>query len=719
MNTEGTNNPPQESQSLHQSEFTQHMPSDGEHIAEPEAQEVFLAERPADIGRVAVASAELPITPEIQRTPEDDAQQVESERKMNTSENIRTLQKRFGERFVKGDLMEGGGYTGGAARELLAGFMDQPGFADQLKRLIPNKHGALKVLKDNHAYIQATLEKQYKDDPSHEKAPAKNPYELARSVGYELTGPFESTGEFVGLDRQDFRTSDHLCTFNDPTGRLKGYHILWLRQTDVSDTLPADQLAQDTLSDAWKTYLKTIGRYDQDLDAYDLTNLRPTREDPYGISSMSVQISRTGTAVSIKNRYNHTVGNPDNTLDSNLDNVAYGLKRAVYSKVGREDLMDKTSVALAEGYIADNEGGIHHYQYEEDNIYYGDYGYINNGVVTTIDRGKYYMISPQLYAPMNGKGDELRLGQRASDLTGLEVCSDVRFLYESSKAKHSEKDLHIAELRLTYTERDQEQLKVVLVETLKDQYVAAYAAYSEVAEQVSSLSRSDRAVSAAKRMLFGRRHEAAPKPPLTEVELTEVLDTKLKEWEENGTITHLIEKLIKQGTRHTIVATPEAELTQADIVNLFEQFGEGQPIKTYVADIYKNDTIDRDALAPGVTPGSKGVSVALVPSNTDYELNDRTADTQSTLLDARLEATPHLKHRVPTLLEALTYWKTLRAGGDLLTDGAYEKTAFRLFKHAKLGSDALVPFVYVRDGGKPCLINSGSGNDDSGRLLVG
>jgi hypothetical protein len=718
MNTEGTNNPPQESQSLHQSEFTQHMPSDGEHIAEPEAQEVFLAERPADIGRVAVASAELPITPEIQRTPEDDAQQVESERKMNTSENIRTLQKRFGERFVKGDLMEGGGYTGGAARELLAGFMDQPGFADQLKRLIPNKHGALKVLKDNHAYIQATLEKQYKDDPSHEKAPAKNPYELARSVGYELTGPFESTGEFVGLDKQDFRTSDRLCTFNDPT-RLKGYHILWLRHADVSDTLPADQLTHSTLSGAWKTYLKTIGRYDQDSETYDIANLRPTREDPYGISSMSVQISRTGTAVSIKNRYNHTVGNPDNTLDSNLDNVAYGLKRAVYSKVGREDLMDKTSTPLAEGYTVDNEGGIHHYQYEENNVYYGDYEYINNGVATTIDRGMYYMISPQLYVPKSGDGDELLLGQRGAGSQRLEVCSDVRFLYESSKTKHSEKDLHIAELRHAYAERDHERLRLVLVEALRDQYKTTFAAYSEVAEQVASLSRSDRAVSAAKRMLFGRKYEATPKAPLTEAELTEVLDTKFAEWEENGTIAHLIEQLIKHGITHTIVATPEAELSQDDIVKLFEKFGEKQPIKTYVADIYKNDKIDTDALAPGLTPGSKGVSVALVPSNTDNELNNRTADTQSTMLDARLEATPHLKHRVPTLLEALTYWKTLRAGGDLLIDSAYEKTAFRLFKHTKLGSYALVPFVYVRDDGKPGLGDSLSGYDNGVRLLVG
>lgn len=403
----------------------EHLRVGGEHIPE----------RSVGIGSVAVAAVELQAAQEV------DVQQLESERKINTMENLRILQKRFGERFVKGDLLEGGGYTGGAARELLAGFMDRPGFANELRRLIPNKHGALRLLKDNHAYIQATLEQRYKDDPSHEKAPARDPDELARSVGYELTGPFTSTAEFVSLDRQDFRQGERLCTFNEPTGQLRDYNILWLRHAEVAQTLPADQLTVGTLSEAWKTYLKTIGRYDRDADSYDLDGLRPTRDDPYGTSSMSVQISRKGTHVSVKNRYNHTVGNPDNTLDSDLDNVAYGLKRAVYQRVGREDLMDKTSVVLAEGYIADNEGGIHHYQYEEGNVYYGDHEYINNGVVTTIDRGKYDMVSPQLYVPKSGKGDELRLGQRGTELAGLEVSSDVQFLFKSS-AKSNEKTQH-------------------------------------------------------------------------------------------------------------------------------------------------------------------------------------------------------------------------------------------------------------------------------------
>ncbi len=160
---------------------------------------------PGEMGAVAIAAAT-----ELLQTPEVGVEQLESERKKNTNENLRALKNRFSERFVKGDLMEGGGYTGGAARELLASFMDQPGFANELKRLIPSKHGALALLKDNYTYIQATLEQRYKNVSEYERQLAKDPYELARSVGYELTGPFESTDEFVPYDKQDFRSNERL-----------------------------------------------------------------------------------------------------------------------------------------------------------------------------------------------------------------------------------------------------------------------------------------------------------------------------------------------------------------------------------------------------------------------------------------------------------------------------------------------------------------------------
>lgn len=655
---------------------------------------------PADIGSVAVASAEIPETPGV------GVEQIESDRKKNTGENLRLLKNRFGERFVKGDRMEGGGYTGGAARELLAGFMDRPGFADELKRLIPGKRGALTLLKDNHAYIQATLDQHYKDDPGYEDQPAQDPYELARSVGYELTGPFESTGEFVPLDKQDFRPGERLCTFNSPVERLRGYHILWLRHAEVADTLPADELTADNLSEAWKTYLKTVGRYDQGSDSYDLDGLSPARDDPYGTSSMSVQISRQGTHVSIKNRYNHTVGNPDNTLDSDLDNVVYGLRRAVYHRVGREDLMNKTGVALAEGYITDNDGGIHPYDYEENNVYYGNYEYIENGVVTTVDRGQYYMISPQLYVPRSGKGDELRLGQRSTELAGLEVSNDVRFLYEN-KGKGGEKDPHISELRQAYAERDHAELRRSVVEHIREQMEEAFNAYQAVAERLEG----------DKRGLFRRGGEQT----LTSEQFEALFAKKDKEWQQNGVYDYMVEKLIKDGLRHTLVATPNVELDEERLVGLAEAFGKDQPYETYIYDdMYRRGRYSATELSGPF--GSGSVRLSLIPSNYDSDFGEQSAELQKQMLAEKRKEQPGLNLRVPSLLDAVSYWYRLRAGKANLTGSdVLDQTYIRHFDLDPIHSVgwSRVPRSFVYGYGEPELDRAGAGYRGGARVAVG
>jgi hypothetical protein len=634
---------------------------------------------------------------DLKVAPEDAAQQQESERKKNTTENLRVLQKRFGERFVKGNLMEGGGYTGGAARELLAGFMDRPGFADELKRLIPGKHGALQLLKDNHAYIQATLEQLYKDDPNHERAPAKDPYETARSVGYELTGPFTSTSEFVPYDKLDFPPGklgqERLCTFSNPGERLRDYHILWLRRNEVADILPADKLTADNLNDVWKTYLKTIGRYNQESDSYDLAGLRPTRDDPYGTSSMSVQISRSGTHVSIKNRYNHTVSSPDNTLDSDLDHVAYGLKRAVYSSVGREDLMDKTSVALAEGYCADNDDGIHHYEYEEDNVYYGDYEYISNGVVTTIDRGKYYMISPQLYVPRSGKGDEINLRPKRAEGAELAVGTDVRFLYKNS-SNSKEKDLRLTELRQAYAERDHGELTRALYEALMEQAASSHQGYAEIARATGA-------------------------EVVSEQEFSQLCDAKMAEWHQSGVMDYLVRDFVENGNKPNLLATPNVVADWQTLRAIAVQFGEGQPYETYIyEDLYSQYSAEELSGQP--TEGHLRLSI--MPSGYIKQLGYEPVETQLAALRQLQAEQPALKARVPSVLEAITYWQTLRARGNKVQgNGTFEKTYIRHIdlEPKRIVSWSDVPYSYVRDRGGPYLYRSNAESGGDARVLVG
>lgn len=377
------------------------------------------------LGSSGVVLADVTVNPAIAG--------IEQSRKDIVNRNLNALKKRFGEEFVKGKRLGSGEYAGGGAREVLSSFMEKPDFATELKRIIPNTHQALDTLRDNQDYVLALLEDRYNNDTDVEKEPPKDPYELAKQAGYELTGPFESVEDFADY-ASDFRGYERICTFNNPHGRLTAYNILCLRHDEADTILPADELTQETLTKPWQDYLKTIGRYDAISTSYNLEGLQPTREDPYGTSSMSVQISRRGSHVSIKNRYNNTVASPDSTYKNNLDNVAYGLKPAVYHQVGREDLLSIASQQeLHEDYITDNKGGIHRYYQETNNIYLGYFEYIENGGVKTIDKGAYDMLAPNLYISKNGNGEVIQLGNTVdaeTDKTSFEILEGgTRRLY--------------------------------------------------------------------------------------------------------------------------------------------------------------------------------------------------------------------------------------------------------------------------------------------------
>lgn len=580
------------------------------------------------IGRLVIGVVEQLSSASLDEA--DYAYRLDCERIKNTTKNIRLLKKRFGERFVKDKSMEGGSCTGGA-REILASYMDRPGFANELKRLIPNKYGALKLLQNNYSYIHSKLEKLYNDSLECECGPPQDPYKLARSVGYELTGPFTYSSEFKPYDEQDFRLDERLCTFKNPDERLKAFHILWLRSIDLANTLPVDQLTANNLNDSWKDYLKTIDRYHQQSDSYNLVNLDPTRDDPYSTSSMSVQISRENKCVSIKNRYNSS----SNTLNNNLDNIAHGLKYAVYSLVGREDLMNNIEIPLAEGYITDSDGGIHKYHYRENNIYYGNYEYIKDGVATAISSARYNMVSPQIYVSKSDKSDVLFLGKRSAVEANLEASEDVRFLYESNKFNDTKKDPLVTELRQSYIERDIN----VLNETLIKQAESSYQGYAEVATMMGV-------------------------EVVNKTEFDQLFKVKMAEWRRDGVIEYLLRDLIEYKNEPSLLVTPNIIAKWKDLRSVAIRFGKNQPKK-----INKYEILDRlsfgkiyhncsaEQLSGTKTDGS--IRFGVMPSKSEllYKVDD---DKKLSRLKKIQSVNPCLNARAPSLLDAITYFYTLR-----------------------------------------------------------
>ncbi len=95
----------------------------------------------------------------------------------------------------------------------------------------------------------------------------------------------------------------------------------------------------------------------------------PKREDPYGLSLLYIRIPIGGNSIRITCRYNSAVKNSDNTLNSNPDNIAFGLSNALrhYFNV---DFASK-EVILPDGFKL-FKGQIIKYQQKFRHLYVGN-----------------------------------------------------------------------------------------------------------------------------------------------------------------------------------------------------------------------------------------------------------------------------------------------------------------------------------------------------------
>ena len=119
----------------------------------------------------------------------------------------------------------------------------------------------------------------------------ETPEELMKKAGYSLYKC--KNNQDVLSFKKYYASGEEICTFRDPN-RIHNNHIFFAVKDNV------DQIKR-----------------------YNFKN--PTRQDEYGTSVISIQIDKAFGKVSIKNRYNHTVINPDATFGNNLDNIIQGL----------------------------------------------------------------------------------------------------------------------------------------------------------------------------------------------------------------------------------------------------------------------------------------------------------------------------------------------------------------------------------------------------------
>ena len=199
----------------------------------------------------------------------------------------------------------------------------------------------------------------------------------------------------------------------------------------------------------------------------------------------------------------------------------------------------------------------------------------------------------------------------------------------------------------------------------------------------------------------------------------EILAAEFEAWFTEDKLAYVVAtQEADPNVRFTLVATPNVLAAPKDVIKVAKAFGEGQPYSTYVWDeLYGKYTAEQ---LSGTNPeNGNSIAFSLIPSTFTSEMNGTVVEQRAKLAKLQTD-NPDLK--VPSVLEAVTYWQTLRAQGEQLADSTtFDRTYIRHIDLPEQRHDgwSCVPFSYVYVVGLLFLYYSGVLRDCDGRVSVG
>jgi hypothetical protein len=272
--------------------------------------------------------------------------------------------------------------------------------------------------------------------------------------------------------------------------------------------------------------------------------------------------------------------------------------------------------------------------------------------------------------------------------------TDLAFLYELNRDIDGfgyERDPRIDEIRARRGERDYPEITRLLPEILAAQAESGYKGYSEVARQLGA--------------------EIA-----SEQEFTELLADKMQQWRENGVMDYIVRDFVENGNKPNLLATPNIIADWQTLRATAVKFGKSQPYETYV---YDEQYRHYSAEELSGQPSDGKLRFSVMPSGYTERLGYNTAEAQQTILNQLQAQQPNLGLRVPSVLEAITYWYTLQSkNGSAANFDLTDIIHFDL-KPVRLDSWLFVPYSCVGDDGLPALSGSSAGDGGVARVLVG
>ena len=192
---------------------------------------------------------------------------------------------------------------------------------------VPNVVHILEFAGNNPDEVRALIpfiRERYKAKTKSEIFVDKNPLELLSDAGYDAF--VADTLEKQNSIKKYFRAGEELCTFGDPH-RFENYYVIHAVKRGADKIKPS---------------------------------ANPERQDEYGTSVISIQIAKTGGFISIKNRYNHTVNDPDATFSNYPDFIIPGLTNSLRQFFNVD--FDVTESLLPNGFCSIN-GQIFNFNY--------------------------------------------------------------------------------------------------------------------------------------------------------------------------------------------------------------------------------------------------------------------------------------------------------------------------------------------------------------------
>ena len=235
----------------------------------------------------------------------------------------------------------------------------------------------------------------------------KTPQELLEEEGYVL---YEChSEEDIQKFRKYYAPGEELCTFKGK--RLDSCHVFFAVKKNI------DEIKRENFT-------------------------HPLREDEYGTSIISIQFSRGKiNTLSIKNRYNHTVANPDATFSNNLEKIKKGLTHAFTQKYNLNINQNSYLTIDLNNYILAKDGKYYRYNYEENDIYYcPDNIIIENFKVKEYDKSRYLIIDGYI---LDMQEKKLTAYEDSYSNSLNKIHSDIKTINITNNKNNNTKEIHI------------------------------------------------------------------------------------------------------------------------------------------------------------------------------------------------------------------------------------------------------------------------------------